>query len=173
MLRKLAKRSLPEEKNELAVQRDVGIRWKETRTEEGVGAVRWLLPEDVRKRYESHRGAPPDDGGVIRPQLKSRILGSDGVSDIDGENSSGHERPITRFPDRLQSSVHRAVVRRSQAPKQVIPDRDHRVRWRSDDQVDRVIRHFSQLGRVTAKEADPPGGGHARGHELSPSAGDG
>jgi len=165
MRRERAKLAFPEQEDVLAVQRHVRVGRKEARTEERVRPVGRFLPEDVRERCEAEPGHADHGLGRVRPDLELPVDRTQGISDVDREDAPGDQDPSTLDPRVGKDLQHAGIVARPERPEEVVPLRDHRVRGRREDQVDRPVRDRGELARIPVDEPDeaPRWQRHARG----------
>jgi len=156
MRRESAKPPLPEEEDVLAIERHVGVRWQETRAQERVRTVGGLLPEDVRQRDQSEAGGRHERLGRVRPEAELAVDRTERVADVDREDPAGDENALALAPRVRQHAKHPGVVGRPEGPEEPVPLRDHRVRRRREDQMDRAARDAAQPARVSVNEPDGP-----------------
>ena len=155
--------SLPEQEDVLAVEGDVGIRGEESGPEESVRTVRRLLPEDVREWDESDAGGGHEGLRRVRPDPELAVDRAEGVSDVDREDSSGHEDPIALGPGVRKDPKHPGIVGGPERAEQPIPLRDHRIRGRSEHEMDRAVGDPAQPPSVPVDEPDGPSGDRTHG----------
>lgn len=174
--RERAKRAFPEEEDELAIQRDVGVRREEPRAEEGVRPVGGFLPEDVGERPETERFAGRNHAGVVRPETKLAFHPPQRVPDVDREDAARKERAVTRDPGRIEQPVHPLELARPLGAKKLVPLREHRVGGRGDNKRDGSGGDPRELARVSEHQLDGTDG-HARsfvaerdGHQIDRAA---
>ncbi len=158
-----AEPSLPEQEDVLAVERHVGVRWQEPRAQEGVRAVGGFLPEDVRERDETKAGGRHERLGRVRPEAELPVDRAERVADVDREDPAGDENALALGPRIGQHAKHPGVVGRAEGAEEPVPLRDHRVRRRSEHQMDRPVRDPAQPARVAMEEPNGPPGWAAHG----------
>ena len=156
MRRKSTKTSFAEEQDILAVQGDVRIGRKESGTEERVGAVGRLLPKDVREGYEPGSGRREQCFGRVRPQPELAVHRAQSVPDVHREDPSLDQNASAFGPRVGQHTVHPCIIDRPERAEEPVPLRDHRVRWRGQDQVDGAVGYLRDPSRVAVDEPNGP-----------------
>ena len=132
--------SLAEEQDELAVEGHVRVRREETGTQERVGPIHRFLPEEVGKGAEPQSDGVLEDPDVVRPETEPVGVRPERIPHIDGHEASGYEDPVSAPPRVAKDPVHPVEVRGPLGGERGVPLRDHRVRGRGHDQVDRSVR---------------------------------